>query len=313
MIGESVWSEKYRPTKVSDCILPETTKKMALSIIESGQLPHFMFHGSAGTGKTTLAKAMCKELGMDVMVINGSLEGRLMDTLRTKIASFASTISLTGSRKVVIIDEADYLPSDTVQPALRGFIEEFSKTTTFILTCNFPNRIIDPIHSRCSKIDFTITADEKKKLIPQFFNRVTGILDAEGVTYDKKAVFELVLKHFPDFRRTLNELQRYASSGSIDSGILVSTADAEVNTLIGYLKNKDFTEMRRWVASTPNLELSVLSRSIYDKSYELCKPESIPQLVLDLADYDYKHAFVADKEINIVALLTTLMINIEWR
>lgn len=307
-----VWVERYRPKKVSDCILPSNTAKEAASFVERGELPHLLLTGPAGTGKTTLAKALCNELDMEWMIINGSNEGRLLDTLRTKIMQFASTVSFEGKKKCIILDEADYIPQDTVQPALRNFIEEFSSNCVFILTCNFPNRLMDAIHSRCSTIDFTIPMEEREALEGKMFKRVFSILKENGIEFEKAAVAELVLKHFPDFRRTLNELQRYAATGKIDSGIFANSADGTYNRLIEILKDKNFKEMREWVASAPNLDIAALNRYIYDNLYEVCKKDSMPQVVLTLADYAYKDAFVADKEINIAAMCTQLMLECEF-
>lgn len=311
-IEHVLFVEKYRPQKVQDCILPARTLSVAQSFVDKGSIPNLLLSGPAGTGKTTLAIALCKELDYDYMVINGSNEGRLIDTLRTKVVDFASSVSFTGSRKIVILDEADYIP-DTVQAALRNFIEEFSRNCGFVLTCNFPNRIIEPLHSRTTTIDFTIPSDERPELAKKMFTRVMEILDENDITYDKKAVGAVVKQFFPDFRRTLNEIQRYASTGNIDSGILTVSGSTDISDLVKYLGEKDFKEMRRWVATTPNLEMSNLCRKLYDSAYDVCKPESIPQLVLILADYQYKHSFVADKEINIAAMCVQIMMDVEFK
>lgn len=309
---DMLFVEKYRPSKVEDCILPASTKEIAKSFVEKGSMPNLLLSGPAGTGKTTLAKALCNELGYDVMIINGSNEGRLIDTLRTKIMDFASSVSFTGARKVVILDEADYIPADTVQPALRNFMEEFHKNCGFILTCNFPNRIIEPLHSRTTGIDFTIPADERPALAKQIFTRVNNILDENNIESDKKAVMEVVKQHFPDFRRTLNEIQRYGATGRIDTGILTSATSESYDQLVGYLKSKNFREMRRWVATTASLDMASVTRKLYDSMYDVVQPQSIPQLVIDIADFQYKDSFVADKEINMVAMLTTVMMNCEF-
>jgi DNA polymerase III delta prime subunit len=304
--------EKYRPQTVESCILPTRTKAVAQSFVDAGKLPNLLLSGPAGTGKTTLALALCKELDYDWIILNGSNEGRLIDTLRTKVTDFASSISFSGARKIVILDEADYIP-ETVQAALRNFIEEFSKNCGFIFTCNFPNRIIEPLHSRTTTIDFTIPSDERPSLAKTTFDRVVEILDVEHVEYDKKAVASVVKQFFPDFRRTLNEIQRYSSTGRIDSGILSVSGSTDITDLVKYLSDKDFKEMRKWVATTPNLEMSNLCRKLYDGAYEFVKPEFIPQLVLILADFSYKHSFVADKEINIAAMCTQIMMDVEFK
>lgn len=311
-IEHVLFVEKYRPQKVQDCILPSRTLSVAQSFVDKGSIPNLLLSGPAGTGKTTLAIALCKELDYDYMVINGSNEGRLIDTLRTKVVDFASSVSFSGSRKIVILDEADYIP-DTVQAALRNFIEEFSRNCGFVLTCNFPNRIIEPLHSRTTTIDFTIPSDERPELAKKMFTRVMEILDENEITYDKKAVGAVVKQFFPDFRRTLNEIQRYASTGNIDSGILTVSGSTDISDLVKYLSDKDFKQTRSWVATTPNLEMSNLCRKLYDTCYEFMAPSSIPQLVLILADYQYKHSFCADKEINIVAMLVSIMADCEFK
>lgn len=313
MIEHVIYVEKYRPSKVSECILPSKTASIAKAFVEQGNIPNLMLTGPAGTGKTTLAKALASELGYDVMMINGSNEGRLIDTLRTKIVEFASAVSFTGARKMVIIDEADYMPADTVQAAFRNICEEFAANCSFVLTCNFPNRLIEPIHSRCTVIDFTVPAEEKASMAKQMFMRVSEILNTENVEFEKAAVAEVVKRYFPDFRRTLNELQRYASTGKIDAGILTTNSGLDIDNLVAILKTKNFKEMRKWVATTPSLDINVICRKLYDGAYDYVQADSIPQLVIDLADFQYKNAFVADKEINIAAMLTTLMANLEWK
>jgi len=312
MSNEFLWTEKYRPIKIEDCVLPVSLYSVFSQLVSSGELPNMLFTGTAGVGKTTVAKALCKELDLDYIVVNGSEEGNI-DTLRTKIKHFASTVSLHGGYKVVILDEADYLNPQSTQPALRGFIEEFSNNCRFILTCNFKNRIIEPLHSRCSIYEFGIPNAEKPKIAAKFFTRVINVLKSENITFDQKVVATLVEKHFPDFRRTLNELQRYSLSGTIDSGILVNLAENNIKNLIGYLKDKDFKGMRKWVVDNIDIEPSAIFRKIYDNMYEYMEPKSIPQSVLILADYQYKNAFVADHELNVVACMVELMANIEWK
>jgi DNA polymerase III delta prime subunit len=311
MRDEFLWVEKYRPSKIDDTILPDELKKTFKEFVDQGEIPNLLLSGTQGTGKTTVARALCEELDIDYIVINGSMNGGI-DTLRYEIQNFASTVSLTGGRKVVILDEADYLNANSTQPALRGFIEEFSKNCSFILTCNFKNRIIAPLHSRCSVIDFKMPASAKQKMAAQFFKRVTNILEAENVKADPKVVASLITKYFPDFRRVLNELQRYGASGSIDAGILKEVEDTSIKGLMTNLKNKEFSEMRKWVALNIDKDPVSLFRTIYDGSYEYIKKPSIPQLVLLIADYQYKSAFVADQEINFVAFLTEVMMNCEF-
>ena len=308
-----LWVEKYRPQTIDDCILPEATKKTFKEFVASGQLPNFLLSGTAGVGKTTVAKALCNEIGAEFIVINGSDEGRSIDTLRTTIKQFASTVSLTDSKKVVIVDEADYMNADSVQPALRNFIEEFSNNCRFIFTCNFKNRIIEPLHSRCSVVEFKVSNEDKPKIAAQFFKRVTDILAQETVEFDQKVVAEVVSKHFPDFRRVLNELQRYSVSGQIDSGILVNMSDESFNNLVASLKTKNYKEVRQWVAQNSDMGTNQLFRSLYDKASELLEPSTIPQLVLILADYQYKAAFVADVELNIMAAMTEVMVQCKFK
>jgi DNA polymerase III delta prime subunit len=311
-MSEFLWVEKYRPKTINQCVLPGNLLKTFNDIVITGELPNMMFSGSAGVGKTTVAKALCNELDLDWILINGSEEGNI-DTLRGKIKQFASSVSLHGSYKVVILDEADYLNPQSTQPALRGFIEEFSNNCRFILTCNFKNRIIEPLHSRCSVYDFSIPNDQKPKIAGGIFKRVAGILDTEGVTYDQKVVAELVQKYFPDFRRILNECQRYSVSGTIDSGILVNLSDNNVRGLMQNLKDKNFKAMRKWVADNMDTEPHAIFRKVYDSMSEHLQPGSIPQVVLILADYQYKNAFVADHELNVVACMTEIMASAEWK
>jgi DNA polymerase III delta prime subunit len=313
MMEHYLWVEKYRPQKIDDCILPENLKKTFKEFIASGELPNFLFSGTAGTGKTTAAKALCNEVGAEYILVNGSDEGRSIDVLRTTIKSFASSVSLTGAKKVVIIDEADYMNADSVQPALRSFIEEFSNNCRFIFTCNFKNRIIEPLHSRCSVIDFKIANDEKPKVAAGFYRRVVDILTAEQVEFDQKVVAELVTTYFPDYRRILNELQRYSVSGKIDSGILVNLSDESFKELIGYLAAKKYSDVRKWVSKNADQGSTQLFRTLYDRAVDNIDQNTIPQLVLILADYQYKAAFVADAELNIMAALTEVMVQCKFK
>jgi len=307
-----LWTEQYRPKTVSDCVLPERLKKPFQQFVDSKNIPNLMLHGGAGVGKTTIAKAMCNEIGCEYIVINGSDEGRLIDTFRTKIKSYASSTSLTGGRKVIIIDEADYLNPESVQPALRNFIEDFASNCSFIFTCNYKYKIIEPLHSRCSVIDFSLKADEKVKMAAQFYARVTDILKKESVQYDDKVVAEVLKKHFPDFRRVLNELQRYSKFGSIDVGVLSQIGEVEIEDVMKFMKSKDFGALRKWVA-TSQLDAAVVYRKIFDSMYQYLQPQSIPNCVLILGSWQYKHAFVADPEINTLACLTELMMELEFK
>jgi len=311
MRDEFLWVEKYRPKTIKDTILPTGLKKTFQEFVDNGELPNLLLSGTQGTGKTTVARALCEEIGADYIVINGSMNGGI-DTLRNDIKNFASTVSLGGGRKVVILDEADYLNPQSTQPALRGFIEEFSKNCSFILTCNFKNRIIAPLHSRCSVIDFKLDNGEKPKLAGQFFKRVLTILETEGVTANQKVVAEVINRHFPDNRRILNELQRYGASGTIDEGILAQSSDASMKDLMTSLKAKNFKEMRKWVALNIDNDPVQVFRSLYDSATTYVAPRSIPQLVVTIADYQYKSAFVADQEINLVACLTECMVECEF-
>lgn len=308
-----LWVEKYRPQKIDDCVLPEALKKTFKQYIAQGELPTFLFTGTAGVGKTTVAKALCNEIGAEYIMINGSDEGRSIDVLRTTIKGFASTVSLTDSRKVVIIDEADYMNPQSVQPALRSFIEEFSANCRFIFTCNFKNRIIEPLHSRCAVVEFKIDSADKQAIAAQFFKRATQILKQEEIEFDPKVVAELVTKHFPDYRRILNELQRYSVTGKIDSGILVNMSEESFKSLVRMLKDKDFTEVRKWVAKQSDADTATLFRELYDSASQNIEANSIPQLVLILADYQYKAAFVADHELNIMAALTEIMAQCKFK
>lgn len=311
MRDDFLWVEKFRPKTVSDTILPDSLKKTFQQFVDQKNIPNLILTGSAGVGKTTIAKAMLQELECDFITINGSMNGNI-DTLRNDIQSFASAVSLTGGRKYVILDEADYLNPNSTQPALRNFMEEFSKNCGFILTCNFKNRIIAPLHSRCSVIDFKITSDASASMAAQFFKRTCGILDQENVSYQKEVVVEVVKKYFPDNRRILNELQRYAATGAIDTGILSNVRDVSLSSLVEHLKNKDFTEMRKWVGMNSDMDTTELFRTVYDKSVDFMSSASIPQLTMILADYQYKAAFVADQEINTTACLTEIMASCEF-
>jgi DNA polymerase III delta prime subunit len=314
MTSEFLYVEKYRPQVIDDCILPDDTKKTFKEFVEKGEIPNLLLAGPPGIGKTTIAKALCNELGADYYVINGSDEGRFLDTVRNQAKNFASTVSLTGSskHKVIIIDEADNTGND-VQLLLRANIEAFYNNCRFIFTCNYKNKIIEPLHSRCAVIDFTIKGKQKQQLAGSFFKRVLQILDAEKIEYDEKVVAELVTKHFPDFRRVLNECQRYSTGGKIDSGILASFSDISVNELIKNLKDKNFPEVRKWVVSNLDNDAPVLLRRIYDSFYDCLSPQSIPAAVLVIAKYQYQCAFVADQEINLLAALTEIMVECEFK
>jgi len=308
-----LWVEKYRPQKIDDCVLPQSLKDTFKQYITQGELPSFLFSGTAGVGKTTVAKALCNEIGAEYILVNGSDEGRSIDVLRTTIKGFASTVSLTDAKKVVIVDEADYMNAQSVQPALRSFIEEFSGNCRFIFTCNFKNRIIEPLHSRCAVIEFKIDSKDKQEIAATFFKRAVQILKQEDIAFDPKVVAELITKHFPDYRRILNELQRYSVSGKIDSGILLNMSEESFKDLVKLLKDKNFTEVRKWVAKQTDADTTSLFRELYDTASANMDPNSIPQLVLTLADYQYKAAFVADHELNIMAALTEVMANCKFK
>ncbi len=307
---EFLFVEKYRPKTIEDCILPEGLKETFQKIVDKGELPNMMFTGSAGVGKTTVARALCNELDLDYMLINGSEDGNI-DTLRGKIKQFASTISLQGGQKVVILDEADYLNPSSTQPALRGFIEEFSSNCRFILTCNFKNRIIDPLHSRCSIYEFNL--GNKAEMAQKFMARLQFILDSEHIIYDNAVIAELIMKYIPDWRRVINECQRYGMSGHIDTGILVTLSETSIAGLMDDLKTKNFKKMRKWVTDNIDVESAKLFRLIYDNMSDYVEPSSIPQLVLILADYSYKDSFVADHELNVVACMTEIMSSINFK
>jgi DNA polymerase III delta prime subunit len=310
MSKDFLWVEKYRPKTISDTILPDDLKQTFQQFVDQENIPNLLLTGGPGIGKTTVARAMCEQLGVDYIVINGSMNGNI-DTLRTEIKDFASTISFSGGRKYVILDEADYLNPQSTQPALRNFMEEFSKNCGFILTCNFKNRIIDPLHSRCSVIEFKVTGKDKAAMASQMFKRVKTILSEENVSYDQKALAEVITLYFPDFRRVINELQRYGATGSIDTGILANHSTS-IEELVSSLKSKKFTDMRKWIANHKDMDTSQLYRQLYDNAVQYVQPQSIPQLVVTLADYQYKAAFVADHEINNVACMTALMVEVDW-
>jgi len=312
MLQDFLWVEKYRPKTVEDTILPADLKATFQQFVEQKNVPNLILTGGPGVGKTTIAKAMLEELGCTYIVINGSMNGNI-DTLRNEIKNFASTVSFSGGRKYVILDEADYLNPQSTQPALRNFMEEFSANCGFILTCNFLNRIIAPLHSRCSVVQFKINASDKPKLAGRFMKRVTGILQKENVEFEERVVAELIMKHFPDWRRVINELQRYSATGKIDTGILANISSDNFKALFERLKAKDFTGMRKWVAENLDNEPSVLFRRIFDSSNECLNPNSVGRMVLLLAEYQYKSAFVVDQEINFVAFLTEVMIDCEFK
>ena len=306
-----LWTEKYRPKTIEECILPERLKTPFQEYVNQKNIPNLLLSGGAGVGKTTVAKAMCNEIGCDYIVINGSDESGI-DVFRTKIKNYASSMSLSGGRKVIIIDEADYVNPNSTQPALRNAIEEFASNCSFIFTCNFKNRIIEPLHSRCAVIEFGLMNGEKAKMAGSFFKRIQSVLQSEKVDYDDAVIAELVKKHFPDFRRIINEMQRYSQFGKIDSGILVQMGDVEISNIVKYIKDKDFGSIRKWVATT-EIDAATLYRKLYDGLYDVLKPQSIPQAVIIIADYQYKQAFVADPEINTVACLTELMVSVEFK
>tara|TARA_B100000073_G_scaffold337871_1_gene334323 strand:- start:8712 stop:9659 length:948 start_codon:yes stop_codon:yes gene_type:complete len=309
-----LWVEKYRPKKIDECILPDATRRIFQGFLEQGEIPNLLLAGTAGVGKTTVAKALCEELGTDCLVINGSDEGRFLDTVRNQAKVYASTVSLTSTapHKVIIIDEADNTTPD-VQLLLRACMEEFQKNCRFIFTCNYKNKIISPLHSRCSVVDFSTASQDKPALAAGFFGRVKEILEEENVDYEPKVVAEVVQKYFPDFRRTLNELQRYSSTGKIDVGILGASNDIQISNLMQYLKNKEFTAMKKWVNQNMDNEPIDIMRKVYDNLYNHLKGNTIPEAVLVIAEYQYKSAFVVDQEINLVAFMTEIMMRCEFK
>ena len=312
MNTDFLWVEQYRPKTIDDCILPDSLKTLFKSFIKKGELSNLLLSGTPGIGKTTVAKAICEEMNCDWLMINGSEEGGI-DVLRNKIKNFASTVSLSGGKKVVILDEADYLNPQSTQPALRGFIEEFHANCRFILTCNFKNRLIEPIHSRFSNIEFRVNPKDKPKLASKLFERAIFILKEQSISYDEKVIAELIKKHFPDFRKLINELQRYSVSGTIDAGILVNVSDENLKSLLSHLKNKEFSDMRKWVVQNLDNDPVKIFRKIYDTLYQSLEPSTIPIAILIIADWQYKSAFVADQEINLVACLTELMDRVKFK
>jgi DNA polymerase III delta prime subunit len=312
MREQMLWCEKYRPEKISDCVLPESIKSTFQEFANQGKIPNLLIAGSAGVGKTTIAKALCKEVGCDYIVINGSDENGI-DVLRGKIKNYASSVSLSGGRKVIIIDEADYLNANSLQPALRNAIEEFSINCSFIFTCNYKNRIIEPLHSRCSVVDVKIVKEDKQKLMAQFFKRVCFILEQENIEFNKEVVAQVVAKYYPDNRRVLNELQRYSMGGVIDVGLLVQVSDLNITPLVKGLKEKNFSDVRKWVVDNIDNDSHAIYRKLYDNMYDILNTNSIPQLVLLIGRYQYQTAFVVDHEINLMAFFTECMVDLEFK
>ena len=310
MLEHLLFTEKYRPKTIAECILPDRLKTPFQEYVNQNNIPNLLLSGGAGVGKTTVAKAMCEEIGCDYMIINGSDENGV-DVVRYKITNYASSMSLSGGRKVIIIDEADYL-SPNAQAAFRNAIEEFASNCSFIFTCNYKNKLIDPLHSRCAVVEFNLKSTEKTQMAGQFFKRIQSILQSEEIDYDDKVIVELIKKHFPDFRRIINEIQRYSQFGKIDSGILSHIVEVSIGDIIKYIKDKDFGAIRKWVASN-DIDATTFFRKLYDNLYDVLKPQSIPQSVIILADYQYKAAFVSDQEIKTVACLTEIMVTCEFQ
>jgi len=311
-MDEFLWVEKYRPQTIEDCILPSKLKETFQEMVREGEAQNLLLAGKPGCGKTTVARALANDLGSEYILINCSEDGNI-DTLRTKIRNFASTVALTSAKKLVILDEFDYSNPQSTQPALRGFIEEFSKNCRFVLTCNYKNRIIEPLHSRCTVLDFKIPSKEKPKLAMKVLGRVKHVLTEEGIDFEEEVVAKLIMKHFPDIRRVLNELQRYAGSGKIDVGILSNLGEVSVKELAGFMKSKEFSNVRGWVVENLDNDQTTIFRKIYDSLYDYFSPQSIPSAVLILADYQHKAAFVADPEINLTACFTELMLECELK
>lgn len=312
MKEEFLFVEKYRPKTIADTILPVSLKKTFQTFVDQKNIPNLILSGTAGVGKTTVARAMLEELGCDYIVINGSMNGNI-DTLRNEILNFASSVSLSGGRKYVILDEADYLNPNSTQPALRNFMEEFSKNCGFILTCNFKNRIIEPLHSRCSVIDFKVDKKDMSKLAAQFMKRLLDILESESIAYDKAVVAQVIQKYFPDWRRVLNEIQRYSATGRIDAGILANLQETSIKELVSLMKEKNFTEVRKWVKNNINTDVDILFEQFYTYSSDYFAPKSIPLLVVLTAKYQYQNAFAANSEINFAAYLAELMIEMDFK
>lgn len=312
MLEQFLWVERYRPQKIADTILPVELKKIFQTFVDQKNIPNLILSGSAGVGKTTVARAMLEELDCDYIVINGSMNGNI-DTLRNEIANFASAVSLTGGRKYVILDEADYLNANSTQPALRNFMEEFSRNCGFILTCNFKNRIIAPLHSRCAVVDFDIPKDSKPKMAGQFYKRVVDILGKENVKFEPPVVAEVIKKHFPDWRRVLNELQRYSATGAIDSGILTSFKDMSIRDLFAAMKARSYDEVRRWVHDNSDQDQTAVFQAVFDSAEEYVEKKAIPELIVIIADYQYKAAFVANHEINLLAFLVETMMRVDFK
>lgn len=311
--GQFLWVEKYRPQTIDDCILPERLKKTFKDYVAQGELPHMLLCGTAGVGKTTIAKALCNEIGAEYIVLNGSDTGGHIDTLRDLVKGFATSVSLTDAKKVIIMDEADYMQANSTQPALRNYMEEFSANCRFIFTCNYKQKIIEPLHSRCAVIEFKIDSGDKAKIAAAFYRRAVDILTAEQIEFDSKVVAELITKYFPDWRRVLNELQRYSVSGKIDTGILANLSEDSYNSLVAALKSRDYPAVRKWVGKNTDIDTVELFRELYNTASDRVEPTTIPNMVLILADYQYKSAFVADHELNTMAALTEIMMQCKFK